>query len=494
MHKILSFSIFLSGFFLLAQLTGDEYKKVTIMQTGDIHSHIFGETNSWAKLASVIQREREGAGKNNFLLIDCGDTLTGTAIGAVSRGKAGAIMLNKLGYDVWVPGNHDFELGENDLSAVCRYLKPDILAGNLEWGKDYVKPWQIYIRNGARIAVIGLTSPHLKDWLWGKEMGRFEVSDLETALEKIMPSVMASSPHMMILAVHHGRYPPKRLNGVDLVSVARKFPQIDLILGAHSHEEVPGEKIANSWVVASGALGSKLARIEALIDIDGSMPVKLSSKLIPVEKEAAGIDCDRMIKQFQVKTDEFNNRVIGKTKSIISVNDDFRQYSAMHELFGKAMMATADSAGAVGGIFDETAFFSGNITSRDLFKAVPFDDTIGILYLRENEMIAIADEQMQIKDIFFQALHGIRIKRGAADKPAQILTLTNGESWDEKQRYPVAFSSYALAGAGGRFPILKKIALQDECRGQNTGILLRDAVLKYISQNSPLEMGQWRSK
>ena len=504
MNRIISCIALLACFFIFSfpGLHGSDIRKVLIFQTADIHSHVFGENNAWLKIASLLRKERSlNTAKNNHLLIDCGDTLTGTLMGRVSKGQAGAIMLNALDYDVWVPGNHDFELREKRLTEVCRYLKPDILAANLHWGKEFVKPWKMYYRNDVKIAVIGLTSPHLKEWLWGDEMDRFNVSSMVTALDKIIPEVMDASPHMIILAAHHGRYSPKRLNGVNMSIVAKRFPQIDLILGSHSHLEVAGQKIGmNSWYVSCGPHAAKLSKIEALVNIAEGKVNKISSTLIPINSEIADANCNQTLRQFKFEADKCRNELIGRRSANIKRNKDLTEHSSMYELFGKAISSASGVSVVFHGILDESAsLFAGKpkpIYGENLFKAVPFDDTICILNLNKNELTEILSEQLKLKyKQHFQALYGVTLTADSlADRNSWEFNFTNGERlFLQKTRVPVAFSSYALAGAGGRFPALKQMALKKECQGRNTGIYVNDAVKEYIQDHSPLKIDpkQW---
>jgi hypothetical protein len=53
-------------------------------------------------------------------------------------------------------------------------------------------------------------------------------------------------------------------------------------------------------------------------------------------------------------------------------------------------------------------------------------------------------------------------------------------------RHTVATSSYALAGAGGRFKILSALAKNPECHAHDTGILIRDSFRKYLQGQKSL--------
>ena len=77
-------------------------------------------------------------------MIDCGDLIQGSAETQLDRGKSVIALLNAAGYDVWVPGNHDFEFGMDTLLARGKEFKGDLLCGNLVYrGKAPVAAWKL---------------------------------------------------------------------------------------------------------------------------------------------------------------------------------------------------------------------------------------------------------------------------------------------------------------------------------------------------------------
>ena len=121
-----------------------------------------------------------------------------------------------------------------------------------------ILPWKLYIKNNIKIAVIGMTSPYLKYWLWGKEHENYDVVSISETLGKIMPDILKTKSDIIVLALHHGLYNSKRFPGKDnyLRNIIKKYPQIDIVLGGHTHQIYPGESLYNNTVyVQSGAHG-----------------------------------------------------------------------------------------------------------------------------------------------------------------------------------------------------------------------------------------------
>ena len=480
-RKVHSYSVTLTLFIIFSIhsiIIAENIRNIQILQTTDIHSHVFDKDGGWIKLASLIKKAREnGGGKKRTLLIDCGDTLVGSTSSFIDDGYIPASMLNYLNYDAWIIGNHDFELGSEKLLSICHFIRADKLVGNLNWHKEIIKSWKIYRKNGAKIAVIGLTSPHIAKWLWGKDVERFKVQNILSSLNTIIPEVMRSKPDMIILAIHHGRFSPPRLNGINLSKIANLYPQIDLILGGHTHLNVPGERIGiNSWYVIPGAHAEKLAQINVQIDIDKHKVVNITSKLLSVTPTTPeDLEISAKLQKSKNKVMRFNRKKVGYIKS---TNSDY-----INNLFGKALCNASNPKGAFISPPVKPPKLSGLINEKELFSIEPYIDIVSTIDITRNEFISIWEEQQNCRyKNKRQKLFNIKVEK--MNNGQYKIYFKDGKEWQStEQRVPIAFSSYILAGAGGRFPILKLIASKSSSNGKSFNITMKDALRMLIKQS-----------
>ncbi len=171
-------------------------KTVSIFHTTDLHGHIRptrtyrGITNvgGLARCASQIRQWRKT--NPHSLLLDMGDVYQGTAVGWITRGRLMIDLFNKLQYDAWVLGNHEFDWGpEVVLDAVTRSAMP-VLTGNINLeGKPSgtlgdsshplarIVPHLVKTVAGFRIGLIGLTTPGLPYWLRPELLNGYEATD-----------------------------------------------------------------------------------------------------------------------------------------------------------------------------------------------------------------------------------------------------------------------------------------------------------------------------
>jgi len=283
-------------------LAGADPVSLTVLQTTDLHAFLehsdrLPEGGGWLRLATLIQGERGRRGADQVLLIDCGDACVGTLEGLVSRGQVGVDLLGALAVDVWVPGNHELDLGVARFHELCQPMAPRILCGNLTYdgggASQRFTPWRLFSRSGVRIAVIGATARYLDQWLWGDIMVGYRVEPAVAAIMRIMPEVLAAEPHLVVLAIHQGwlERDPRHVN--EIPEIVERFPQIDLILGGHTHRERPGMKLGpKTWYVQAGSDAAFLAVVEVKVDPQQRQVLDISSKLlaagpeVPIDPEA----------------------------------------------------------------------------------------------------------------------------------------------------------------------------------------------------------------
>jgi len=132
--RIIFLGILLLALSAPAQDTPLKLHRLTVFFTNDVHGGII-ETKAeflnpefppilggGASAANIIRKVRQQAQQEGFsvLVLDAGDIFQGTLVGTLSKGKAVVEFMNKIGYDACVPGNHDFDLGKENLIELIR--------------------------------------------------------------------------------------------------------------------------------------------------------------------------------------------------------------------------------------------------------------------------------------------------------------------------------------------------------------------------------------
>jgi 5'-nucleotidase len=269
----------------LNSCTASNSKKITILHTNDVHSHIdafprdhakFPGLGGLARRASLVQQIRME--NENTLLFDAGDIFQGTPYFNFYGGELEFKLMTMLNYDAATIGNHDFDNGLDGLLAQMPYAKFDMLSANYDFRNTimagFTKPYQLYVRNGIKIGVYGL-GIKLQGLVTKKLYKETQYLDpFETAqdTERILKEEEKCD---LVICISHLGYDYKDVNRPDDLKLAAATQHTDLIIGGHTHtflerptivENAKGRDILVNQV---GCFGVYLGRIDFLFDAKG---------------------------------------------------------------------------------------------------------------------------------------------------------------------------------------------------------------------------------
>lgn len=260
-------------------------KKITILHTNDVHSHIdtFGsEDGRNANLGGVARRysliESIRKENPNTLLFDAGDIFQGTPYFNYYGGELEFKLMSMLKYDLATIGNHDFDNGIDGLYAQLPHAKFEFISANYNFSNTimdtHVRPYKIFIVDGIKIGVFGLGIK--LDGLVNKNMYKETVylDPIETV--KDMTRILKENEHCdLIICLSHIGYEYKSEKISDL-KLAKATKDIDLIIGGHTHTFLPKPTVVKNiegkdvLVNQVGCYGINLGRIDFYFDTDKS--------------------------------------------------------------------------------------------------------------------------------------------------------------------------------------------------------------------------------
>ena len=432
--------------------------EVVLFQTSDLHGSVFpaGERAGAPAVLSALSGDAERTGREKSLLIDCGDLLQGTLESAADQGKNMIRFLNAAGYDVWVPGNHDFEFGPAALSERIHEFKGSVLAANIRY--PGILSWKIFERNGYRIAVIGLTNPHLDKWLFHPEKVGFPVISVEPVLKKTLPGILRKKPDAIILAIHSGLYPSKRLNDPGMFALARKFPELTVILGGHTHEKVICKELGRSGVCyfQADSHGSGYIKVKLHFK-DKKGNIDVSGEYIHVSPEQKP-GPEFVQEKMKMPGDRYRFPVKAPPRETAKVFAE-----AIYNAFPEAKIVFH-------GALTKYQVKKSPVNLFQLFLICPYENMALLAYLNRKEFNQIVQEQkLSGKYGMFQ----------------EYFFFPDGKtpfSGDPEQRVLTIFNSFAASSAGGRFPVLNHIVNKEEVRAVLTDKKIFDLLKNYTKE------------
>ena len=259
-------------------------KKITILHTNDVHSHIFPFSSNDKKRANLGGIARRSTIINNIrkenpntLLLDAGDIFQGTPYFNYFGGELEFKLMSLLKYDATTIGNHDFDNGIEGLHAQLPNAKFDFISSNYDFTNTImdgsVNQFRIYEKNQIKIGVFGL----------GVELNGLVNSNAYKETKYLDPIEIAQDMSSLlkndkkcdlIICLSHLGYKYNNPNKVSDIVLAKKTKNIDLIIGGHTHTllDKPTEikNIVNNNVIINqvGCLGTHLGRIDFHINTD----------------------------------------------------------------------------------------------------------------------------------------------------------------------------------------------------------------------------------
>ncbi|SDL45106.1 bifunctional metallophosphatase/5'-nucleotidase [Kriegella aquimaris] len=257
-------------------------KKITILHTNDMHSHIdpfsadhseYANLGGMARRASLIENIRKE--NNNSLLFDAGDIFQGTPYFNFYGGELEFKLMSMLKYDAATIGNHDFDNGIDGLFAQLPHAEFELLSANYDFSNTimagHVKPYQIFMVDGIKIGVYGLgikLSGLVGKNLY-KETEYLDPYEIAQDTERLLKE--EEKCNLVICLSHIGYDYPSKERPNDLI-LAAKTQYTDLIIGGHTHtfldkptlvENSKGREIIVNQV---GCFGLYLGRIDFYLD------------------------------------------------------------------------------------------------------------------------------------------------------------------------------------------------------------------------------------
>jgi len=261
----------------------DNYKKVTILHTNDVHSHIepfsknhseFPNKGGFERRSTLINSIRNN--NPNTLLFDAGDIFQGTPYFNFYGGELEFKLMSMLKYDASTIGNHDFDNGLSGLNEQLPNASFDFISSNYDFTNTILEKktsqYKIYNKSGIKIGVFGL----------GIELEGLVTKDLFKETKYLDPIEVSQDItnklkneekcDLIICLSHLGfsydNFPEKICD----LNLAKKTKDIDLIIGGHTHtfmkEPIKVKNVIDNDVIINqvGCFGLFLGQIDFFFD------------------------------------------------------------------------------------------------------------------------------------------------------------------------------------------------------------------------------------
>lgn len=454
--------------------SGDSNLQLTILHTNDLHSHDESytehsrEIGGFSRIGHMIRLLKKEA-PDHTLVIDAGDIFQGTPLFALYKGEVEVNMLNKMGYDIYTIGNHEFDEGPKNLAKQLGQAKFDVINCNMDLQQEpelaaVVKPYTVKTIDGQKIAFVGAVAPDLLQL----SMGTGNVKMKATGQDWIQP--VADQVHKLkdeginkiILVTHCGVELDKQLG--------QQLPEVDAIIGGHSHTRLDKPIVIDhadgttTTIVQTGCYGRTLGKLDLTFDPHGRVIDKDTHyRLINM---TAKIQQDADLKAY---VDEKMKPLLGLRRDVLSeakgdFDNYFRNYpwdTALGDLITDAIFEEGRDYGVQiafenrGGM--RSRIDKGPVTEEKVQEILPFDNKVTFATVNGATLLAAVEHGLGtgLGGRFLDE-HGLKIAydpgKPAGNRLVFALVQESDGSWSPVKKeslYKIAINDFSFKGGEG---------------------------------------------
>lgn len=441
-------------------------ESLVLVHTNDTHSQIDPTDKGFGGIARrKVLIDSIRSVHPNVLLIDAGDAVQGTLFFTLYGGEVEMKMMNELGYDLAVLGNHDFDNGMDALQRNLALSDAQWLATNYDLSatdiRQYFKPYVIKEYDGKKVAFIGLNL-NPKGMISEGNYDGVKYLDGVKAANATAWHLKHNEGVDMVVAITHLGYdevPPS-----DRI-VAEASEDIDIILGGHSHTLIrPGsgqEWVRNAdgrdvLVAQNGKSGLWISEIE--IDLDSIGKKAPDYRQISVDARLdsrTDARIDSLLKPYRAGVDELMGEKIGRTARELSADG-----APLLNFLSDFVLDRASSLEGAGNV--DLAITNkgslrrnlpaGNITRGQIIMLQPFDNRILVETIKGSDLLDALN--------VMASRGGDGVSRGvdvefdpATGKCTRVIV--NGEPLDPECTYRIATIDYLAKGGDYMQPLTR---------------------------------------
>lgn len=491
-----------------AMTTKEKTIDLKFIETSDVHGSFFPydfinrkpKAGSLARVATYVNQLRSQHGEN-VILLDNGDILQGQPVSYYSNyvdttsANIAAQVVNYLRYDAQTIGNHDVETGHRVYDKWVSATHCPILGANVidtKTNKPYLKPYTILKRGGARIAIIGLLTPAIPNWLGENLWSGLRFEEMVSSARQWMRVVKEQEKADIVIGLFHsgkdGGITTPHYKEDAALAVAREVPGFDVVFFGHDHTRYADAVTNNEGkrVVCLDPANNAMSVAQAdlqLVKKKGRWCVKESQwKLVDVADLPVDNDFVDHFSAFNETVKAYADRVIGTFENTISTRDSYFGNSAFNDLILNLELSItkADVAFNAPVSFD-VAIKKGPVRVADMFNLYKYENQLFVMRLTGKEIrkalemsydlwvntMTSPDDHLLLLDsktrgdqqrlgfknfsFNFDSAAGIDYEVDVTKPNGQkvkVLKMSNGEPFDENKYYKVAVNSYRANGGG----------------------------------------------
>lgn len=484
-------------FILLYSLTSWG-ERLIILHTNDHHGHFAPEVNgdfglaAQSTLVKKIRAEAASQSDTHLLLLSGGDINTGTPESNMFNAAPDIQSMNAIGYDAMAIGNHEFDHSLSVLKEQEKMAKFDFLASNItdESGRNIFKPYISKMIGQYRVAIVGISTPDTP-LLSVPENVRGVIFENPFQKTKKLISELKQNHDYIIVLSHLGFY-PNESHGINFpgdITLAKEIPDIDVIVGAHTHTEIQRPVLQGKTIIVQAKeSGQFLGKLE--LELGPSTMSMKNYELIPVKNIPQDPEILSLTRPFLEKADQRLKTKIGRSsaefiggRGVIDTNEHplGNLVAQAQKEATKADIAIVDSKGL------RTGLPKGELTLRDLLNVAPFGNTLCTVELSAEELWQtiqnVYDKFIsQGQQMYFSKDVSFKLEKG---KLSEVLIKGKSVPIESGRKFRLAINNFLADGGSGFIKYRQHASFKD------TGVTDISALESFFKARKELDPAQF---
>jgi 2',3'-cyclic-nucleotide 2'-phosphodiesterase/3'-nucleotidase len=496
--------------------------KLTIVESTDVHGSFFPDDlvhqrkaqGSLAQGMNYLRRLRTDTSKE-VILLDNGDILQGTPSVYyanyidTARTHLLARIMNFMQYDAASIGNHDIEAGPKVYEKFRKEINFPYLTANAidsNSGKPHFKPYTIITRKEIKIAILGLITPSIPNWLPEKLWPQMYFDDMIESAKYWMniikteekPDIMIGLFHAGLDAEYNGHSANERYNENASKLVAQQVPGFDIVFAGHDHKAVC-EKIVNIesdtvQIINAGAYAMNFGVVDITLKWNNEKN-KYTKKILGSIVGLSDYKADSIFMMefgsYFNSVKNYMNKKVVELKTTINSSDALLGPSSFVDMIHRIQLDISGADISFAAPFSiDIILDKGPLYIRDMFKLYRFENFLCTMRLRGDEIRNFLEFSSTLwfdsltsssKTVLLLKKDGKKDRYGLPLKNAyynfdssagikytidlsknrgnrvRIISMTNGDKFDKNKMYKVVMNSYRANGGGDH--LLKGVGL-----------------------------------
>ena len=512
--------------FVNVVFAADTEGNIIILYTNDVHCAI----DDYSVLAAY--RAEKIAEGNTVITVDAGDAIQGEVIGALTQGEVIVEIMNAVGYDYAVPGNHEYDYGMETFldiaenKAQYEYISSNFC--NLTSNECVFEPYAIKDVNGVQIAFVGITTPEtitkstpefFKDengnFIYGFPAfpGGMTNEDLYENIQKSVDEAIADGADIVVAIGHTGIL--ETSDGWKSTDIIANTDGIDYYIDAHSHETIESAsyKNANNEDVIITSTGTKFANFGVLTISGNDADFRLVNP-DDVEVETMSEEAQIAYDNINIKIDDYNEQIaylyeaIGTSEAKLVAYDSDRSWAVRKRETNAGdfvadayrIVTGADVAIANGGGI-RAEIEVGSVSRKNLMDVNAFNNDMCVLEVTGQQLVDVLEHGarscpeslggfFQVSGVTFE-IHTYLNSPVITDQLGNFIGIdetmerrvrnvhVNGEPIDLEKTYTLAGSAYVLTQGGDGLTMLEGVKVVEQ-----EGLPCdSEMLIKYFTEN-----------